>query len=219
LRKGPIFCQVLLADEINRAPAKTQAALLEAMQEYQVTVDGDTIPLPRPYMVMATQNPVEQEGVYRLPEAQLDRFLLRVEMGYPGFDHEVNMLKLHGRPIADPPAMFTPDTILSLQAKLQYVYGKESLFRYIIELAEATRDHPDVALGASPRAALSLLRCARARAAIKGRHYVTHEDVQKVAFGVLGHRLIMRPESAIEGREVSDVIKDVLGRVKVLETG
>jgi MoxR-like ATPase len=219
LRKGPIFCQVLLADEINRAPAKTQAALLEAMQEYQVTVDGDTIPLPRPYMVMATQNPVEQEGVYRLPEAQLDRFLLRVEMGYPGFDHEVNMLKLHGRPIADPPAMFTPDTIISLQSKLQYVYGKESLFRYIIELAEATRDHPDVALGASPRAALSLLRCARARAAIRGRHYVTHEDVQKVAFGVLGHRLIMRPESAIEGREVSDVIKDVLGRVKVLETG
>lgn len=219
LRKGPIFCQVLLADEINRAPAKTQSALLEAMQEYQVTVDGDTIPLPRPFMVMATQNPVEQEGVYRLPEAQLDRFLLRVEMGYPGFDNEVNMLKLHGRPTADPSAMFTPEIILGLQSKLQYVYGKESLYRYIIELAEATRDHPDVALGASPRAALSLLRCARARAALKGRHFVTHEDVQKVAFGVLGHRLIMRPESAIEGREVSDVVKDVLKQVKVLETG
>ena len=219
LRKGPIFCQVLLADEINRAPAKTQSALLEAMQEYQVTVDGETIPLPRPFMVMATQNPVEQEGVYRLPEAQLDRFLLRVEMGYPGFEHEVNMLKLHGRPPPDPPPMFTPDTILGLQAKLPYVYGKESLFRYIIELAEATRDHQDVALGASPRAALSLLRCARARAALRGRHFVTHEDVQKVAFGVLGHRIIMRPEAAIEGREVADVVKDVLAEVKVLETG
>ncbi len=219
LRKGPIFCQVLLADEINRAPAKTQSALLEAMQEYQVTVDGATIPLPRPFMVMATQNPVEQEGVYRLPEAQLDRFLLRIEMGYPGFENEVNMLKLHGRPTADPQPMFTPEIILGLQAKLQYVYGKESLYRYIVELAEATRNHQDVALGASPRAALSLLRCARARAALRGRHYVTHEDVQKVAYGVLGHRIIMRPEAAIEGREVSDVVKDVLAQVKVLETG
>jgi MoxR-like ATPase len=218
LRKGPIFCQVLLADEINRAPAKTQSALLEAMQEYQVTVDGQTLPLPRPYMVMATQNPVEQEGVYRLPEAQLDRFLLRIEMGYPGFDHEVNMLKLHGRPIVEPDALFTPEQILGLQAKLPHVYGKETLYTYIIELAEATRNHPDVSLGASPRAALSLLRCARARAALRGRHYVTHEDVQKVAFGVLGHRLILRPEAEIEGREVGDVVKDVLAEVKVLET-
>lgn len=219
LRHGPIFSHVVFGDEINRAPAKTQSALLEAMQEYQVTVDGDTIPLPRPFMVMATQNPVEQEGVYRLPEAQLDRFLLRIEMGYPGFENEVNMLKLHGRPTADVQPMFTPETILGLQSKLQYVYGKESLYRYIIELAEATRNHQDVALGASPRAALSLLRCARARAALKGRHYVTHEDVQKVSFGVLGHRIIMRPEAAIEGREVSDVVKDVLAQVKVLETG
>jgi MoxR-like ATPase len=219
LRKGPIFCQVLLADEINRAPAKTQAALLEAMQEYQVTVDGQTIPLPRPYMVMATQNPIEQEGVYRLPEAQLDRFLIRIEMGYPGFQHEVNMLKLHGKPILDPPSMFTPDVILSLQAKLPHVFGKETLYSYIVQLAEATRVHPDVALGASPRAALSLLRCARARAALAGRHYVTHEDVQKVAYGVLGHRLILRPEAEIEGRSVADVVKDVLKQVVVLDRG
>ena len=218
LRKGPIFCQVLLADEINRAPAKTQSALLEAMQEYQVTVDGQTIPLDRPFMVMATQNPVEQEGVYRLPEAQLDRFLVRVEMGYPGFDQEVNMLKLHGRPILDPPAMFTPAQILALQAKLPHVYGKETLYRYIVTLAEATRNHPDVALGASPRAALSLLRCARARAALRGRYFVTHEDVQAVAISVLGHRLILRPEAEIEGREVGDVVRDVLAEVKVLET-
>ena len=218
LRKGPIFCQVLLADEINRAPAKTQSALLEAMQEYQVTVDGATIPLPRPFLVMATQNPVEQEGVYRLPEAQLDRFLIRIEMGYPGFENEVNMLKLHGSPPNDPAALFTPEIILGLQAKLASVYAKETLYRYIIELAEATRNHPDVSLGASPRAAIALLRCARARAALRGRHFVTHEDVQKIAFSALGHRLILRPEAAIEGREVSDVVQDVLAEVKVLET-
>src|SRR3954469_12691360 len=128
LRKGPIFTQVLLADEINRAPAKTQAALLEAMQEHQVTVDGQTLPLPLPFLVMATQNPVEQEGVYRLPEAQLDRFLLRVEMGYPGFHHEVNLLKLHSRPPAEVAPMFTPELILSLQNRLPAVYGDESLY-------------------------------------------------------------------------------------------
>ena len=218
MRKGPIFTQVLLADEINRAPAKTQAALLEAMQEYQVTVDGVTIPLPMPFLVLATQNPVEQEGVYRLPEAQLDRFLLRVEMGYPGFDHEVSMLRLHGRPAVEPDAVFTPETILALQAKLPSVYGADGLYRYIVEMAEATRKHPDVSLGASPRAALSVLRCARARAALLGRHYFTHEDVQAVALGVLGHRLILRPEAEIDGRTVGDVVKDVLGKVKVLET-
>ena len=218
LRKGPIFCQVLLADEINRAPAKTQAALLEAMQEIQVTVDGQTIPLPRPFLVLATQNPVEQEGVYRLPEAQLDRFLLRVEMGYPGFDHEVNLLKLHSRAPADPPSMFTPESILALQAKLGSIFGRESLFRYIVELAETSRKHPDVALGASPRASLCLLRCARARAALQGRHYFTHEDVQAIAFGVLGHRIILRPEAEIEGRDVAGVVRDILASVKVLET-
>lgn len=218
LRKGPIFCQVLLADEINRAPAKTQAALLEAMQEYQVTVDGQTIPLPRPFLVLATQNPVEQEGVYRLPEAQLDRFLLRIEMGYPGFEHEVNMLKLHNRPTATPPAVFDPDVILGLQEQLPAVFGRDSLYTYIVQLAEATRRHPDVALGASPRAALCLLRCARARAALLGRHFFTHEDVQAVAYGVLGHRLILRPEAEIDGRTVADVVRDTLAEVRVLET-
>ncbi len=218
LRKGPIFCQVLLADEINRAPAKTQAALLEAMQEYQVTVDGQTLPLPRPFLVLATQNPVEQEGVYRLPEAQLDRFLLRIEMGYPGFEHEVNLLRMHGRPIPEPGAMFNPEQILALQAKLPAVYGRDTLLRYIVQIAEASREHPDVALGASPRAALSMMRCARARAALHGRHYFTHEDVQATAFGVLGHRLILRPEAEIEGRDVAQVVKDILSEVRVLET-
>jgi MoxR-like ATPase len=218
LRKGPIFTQVLLADEINRAPAKTQSALLEAMQEYQVTVDGVSMPLELPFLVLATQNPVEQEGVYRLPEAQLDRFLLRVEMGYPGFKHEVNLLKLHSKPVADVNPMFTPATILDLQRKLPGVYGAETLYEYICNLAAESRQHQDVALGASPRAALNLLRCARARAVLEGRHFFTHEDVQAVAFGVLGHRLILRPEAEIEGKHVADVVREILEEVPVLET-
>ena len=218
LRQGPIFCQVLLADEINRAPAKTQSALLEAMQEGQVTVDGQTITLPKPFLVLATQNPIEQEGVYRLPEAQLDRFLLRVEMGYPGFDHEVRMLQLHGGPPADPGPMFTPELILALQAKLPSIFGTDALYRYIVELAEVSRAHPDVSLGASPRASLALLRCARARAALKGRHYFTHEDVQAVAYGVLGHRVILRPEAEIEGRTTADVVREILANVRVITT-
>ncbi|MBL8865536.1 MAG: MoxR family ATPase [Planctomycetia bacterium] len=218
LRKGPIFTQVLLADEINRAPAKTQSALLEAMQEYQVTVDGQTIPLTKPFMVMATQNPIEQEGVYRLPEAQLDRFLVRVEMGYPGFEHEVNLLKLHNKPVAEVGTVFDPALILSLQAKLPYVFGGDALYEYIVRLAEESRRHPAVSLGASPRAALSLMRCARARAALNGNHYFTHADVQAVALPVLGHRLILRPEAEIEGRDVADVLKDILGAVEVLTT-
>ena len=218
LRKGPIFTQVLLADEINRAPAKTQSALLEAMQEYQVTVDGTSLPLTLPFLVLATQNPVEQEGVYRLPEAQLDRFLLRVEMGYPGFAHEVNLLRLHSKPAVEVSPMFSPETILALQRKLPSVYGNDVLFDYIVQLAEESRRHPDVALGASPRAALNLLRCARARAVLEGRHFFTHEDVQAVAFGVLGHRLILRPEAEIEGKHVADVVRDILHAVPVLET-
>ena len=216
LRKGPIFCQVLLADEVNRAPAKTQAALLEAMQENQVTIEGQTLPLPQPFMVLATQNPIEQEGVYRLPEAQLDRFLLRVEMGYPGPPQEVAMLKLHSQPVTPVEQLFTADLILDLQAQLGNVYGKEELLDYIVDLAEASRQHPDVALGASPRASLCLLRCARARALLDGRHYFTHEDVQAVALGVLGHRLIIRPEAEVEGKTVAAIVKEVLQTVPVM---
>ncbi len=216
LRKGPIFCQVLLADEVNRAPAKTQSALLEAMQEVQVTIEGTTLPLPRPFLVLATQNPVEQEGVYRLPEAQLDRFLLRIEMGYPGREHEIHMLKLHSVPTAEVHELFTPDLILDMQMQLNHVFGREELFQYIIDLAEASRQHPDLALGASPRAALCLLRCARARALLSGRHYFTHEDVHAVALGVLGHRLIIRPEAEVEGKRVRDVVRELLQTVPVM---
>jgi MoxR-like ATPase len=218
LRKGPVFCQVLLADEVNRAPAKTQSALLEAMQENQVTIEGTTLPLPQPFMVLATQNPVEQEGVYRLPEAQLDRFLLRVEMGYPGPDFEVAMLKLHSAPPAEVEELFSPELILDLQRQLPHVYGSEELLQYIVDLATASRQHADLALGASPRAALCLLRCARARALLQGRHYFTHEDVQAMALGVLGHRLIVRPEAEVEGKAVGEVVKELLHTVPVMAT-
>lgn len=217
LRQGPIFCQVLLADEVNRAPAKTQAALLEAMQENQVTIEGTTLALPRPFMVLATQNPVEQEGVYRLPEAQLDRFLLRVHMGYPGHAGEVSMLKLHSTPIEEVAQVFDPELILELQSSLSQVHGAESLLHYIVDLAEASRQHPDLALGASPRASLCLLRSARARALLAGRHYFTHEDVQAVAESVLAHRIIVRPEAEVEGRRAADVVSELVGSVPVLE--
>jgi MoxR-like ATPase len=218
LRRGPVFCQVLLADEVNRAPAKTQSALLEAMQENQVTIEGTTLPLPRPFMVLATQNPIEQEGVYRLPEAQLDRFLLRVQMGYPGRTSELAMLRLHSNPLAEPTELLNADQILSIQAQLAAVHGEETLLEYIIDLVEASREHPDVVLGASPRAALCLLRCARARALLDGRHYFTHEDVQSIAPGVLGHRLIVRPEAEVEGKRALDVVEDLLQSVPVLES-
>jgi MoxR-like ATPase len=217
LRKGPIFCQVLLADEVNRAPAKTQSALLEAMQENQVTIEGTTLLLPQPFMVLATQNPVEQEGVYRLPEAQLDRFLLRVDMGYPGHEQEVNMLKLYSGPVADVEPVFDTDFILEIQRQLGSVHGSEELLNYIVDLAEASRRHPDVALGASPRASLCLLRCARARALLHGRHYFTHEDVHAIALGVLGHRLIIRPEAEVEGKVVADVVRELIESVLVFE--
>jgi MoxR-like ATPase len=218
LRKGPIFCQVLLADEVNRAPAKTQSALLEAMQENQATIEGTTLPLPMPFMVLATQNPVEQEGVYRLPEAQLDRFLLRIEMGYPGHKGEVAMLRLHSGPVADADQVFNSDLILEIQGQLAAVHGSDTLLHYIVDLADASRAHPDVTLGASPRASLCLLRCARARALLDGRHYFTHEDVHAVALGVLGHRLILRPEAEVEGRRVADVVRDLIQSVPVLQT-
>ncbi|HTU19485.1 MAG TPA: MoxR family ATPase [Gemmataceae bacterium] len=219
LRKGPIFCQVLLADEVNRAPAKTQSALLEAMQENQVTIEGTTLPLPQPFMVLATQNPIEHEGVYRLPEAQLDRFLLRVEMGYPRRRDEMAMLRLYSHPVAATEQLFTAEQILDIQWQVANVHGEDTLLEYIIDLAEASREHPDLTLGASPRAALCLLRCARARAMLDGRHYFTHEDVQDVAPGVLGHRLIVRPEAEVEGKHALDVVRELLDTVPVLETG
>ena len=215
LRKGPIFCQMLLADELNRAPAKTQSALLEAMQERQVTIEGNTLPLPKPFLVLATQNPVEQEGVYRLPEAQLDRFLLRVEVGYPERNAEIEMLDIHSRPTVELQALMASEQIVALQAELPGVHVTDELKAYIIDLARKSRQHADVALGASPRAALYLMHASRARALLHGRTYATHEDVQQMSGSVLGHRLILRPEAEIEGRSVGDIVQEIAASVPV----
>jgi MoxR-like ATPase len=177
-----------------------------------------TLGLPQPFMVLATQNPIEQEGVYRLPEAQLDRFLLRVDMGYPKPEREVEMLHLHSSPVPELESLYTAETILEIQQRLAEVHGTAALFQYIVSLAEASRSHPDLALGASPRASLCLLRCARARALLDGRHYFTHEDVQAVAHPVLAHRLIVRPEAEVEGRKAMDVIQELLDSLPVMET-
>lgn len=215
LRKGPIFCQMLLADELNRAPAKTQSSLLEAMQERQVTIEGTTLPLPTPFLVLATQNPVEQEGVYRLPEAQLDRFLLKVEVGYPERTDEINMLDIHSQSVAEPTAITGPAAIIDLQKQLPDVHFSDELKSYIVDLCRESRNHPDIALGASPRAALYTMHAARARALLHGRNYATHEDIQSMAKPVLGHRLILRPEAEIEGRDIAEVIKEIATKVPV----
>ncbi len=216
LRKGPVFCQLLLADELNRAPARTQSSLLEAMQEGQVTIDGNTLPLPEPFMVLATQNPIEQEGVYRLPEAQLDRFLFRIKVGYPQRDAEVAMLELHSRPTPKLSAICTAEEIMSIQSQLDTVFCSEELKQYIIDIVRESRSHSDLLLGASPRAAINLMKASRAFALLKGREFVTHDDVQSICRPVLGHRLIMRPEAEMDGRTVEAVIQQVIQRVPVI---
>jgi MoxR-like ATPase len=218
LRKGPVFCQLLLADELNRAPARTQSSLLEAMQERQVTIEGRTLPLPRPFMVLATQNPIEQEGVYRLPEAQLDRFLFRIFVGYAERDEEVDMLSLHSRPAVELSPVTSAEEILSIQTQLDSVYASRELQGYIVDLVRQSRRHPDLVLGASPRAAINLLKAARAHALMWGRGYLTHDDVQAVCLSVLSHRLIMKPEAEMDGRTVDEVIRQLIESVPVLKS-
>ena len=217
LRKGPIFCQMLLADELNRAPARTQSALLEAMQEQQVTVEGKTLPLPAPFMVLATQNPIEQEGVYRLPEAQLDRFLFRIQIGYPSRGHEIDMLDLHSKPVAKPGPITTPEEIAEIQTFVDSVFGSRELQEYIVDLTRKSREHPDLVLGASPRAAIFLMKAARAHALLGGLPYMTHEDIQAIALPVLGHRLILKPEAEMEGQTVAAIVEELIRSVPVLK--
>ena len=219
LRKGPIFCQLLLADELNRAPARTQSALLEGMQERQVTIEGKTLPLPEPFMVLATQNPIEQEGVYRLPEAQLDRFLFRIHVGYPARDQEIDMLALHSRPAAKPVAITNAEEIVGIQRQIDSVFGARELQEYIIDLARQSRQHPDLALGASPRAAINLMKAARVHALMHGRHFLTHEDIQAICLPVLSHRLIIRPESEMDGKTIGDIVQQLIQSVPVLNVG
>ena len=217
VRKGPVFCQLLLADELNRAPARTQSSLLEAMQERQVTIEGKTLPLPEPFMVLATQNPIEQEGVYRLPEAQLDRFLFRIHVGYPERNQEVDMLELHSRTIPKPEPVTNVDEIVAIQRQLDTVYGSRELQEYIVDLVRQSRQHPDLVLGGSPRAAINLMKAGRSHALLSGRNYLTHEDIQAVCNPVLCHRLIMRPEAEMDGRTIESVVQQLIRTVPVLQ--
>src|SRR5829696_6884689 len=215
-RPGPIFTNLLLADEINRAPPKTQAALLEAMQERQVTIEGTTYPLERPFVVLATQNPIEYEGTYPLPEAQLDRFLLRVSFGYPSPDDEWRGLEARAERRTDEVELepvVSGEELLELQRAVEEVHVSEPIGRYMVDLVTATRESRRVAVGASPRGSLALLKLSRARAALSGRDFVTPEDVKAVAVPALAHRLMLKPELWVQRIRGDDVVREVLDSV------
>ncbi|GGN11361.1 ATPase [Lentzea pudingi] len=214
--QGPVFTGLLLADEINRTPPKTQSALLEAMQERQVTVEGRTFPLPRPFHVLATSNPVEYEGTYPLPEAQLDRFLVRLDIGYPPAEEEVEVLRrrlARQREDADVAPVLAAGRLAELQAELEKSTVDDDLLRYCVDLAVATRNHPSVEVGASPRGAQGLVLVARALATLDDRAYVTPEDVKECAIAVLAHRLVMKPETWTSGVNDVQVVTELLGKV------
>jgi len=215
-RPGPVFCNLLLGDEINRAPPKTQAALLEAMEERQVTADDGTHELERPFLVLATQNPIEYEGTYPLPEAQLDRFLVRLRVGYPAGDDEWAMLDARARRGTDAVALhpiIDGQGLRSLQAAVEAVHVGAAVGRYMVALATATRDSSEVEVGASPRGSLALLRLSRARAALEGRDFVVPDDVKAVAVPALAHRLVLRPELWVRRVDAGDVVERVLDDV------
>jgi MoxR-like ATPase len=215
-RPGPIFANLLLADEINRAPPKTQAALLEAMQEQQVTIEGVTNPLERPFLVIATQNPIEYEGTYPLPEAQLDRFILRTSIGYPSQDDEWLVLERRLERAADEielDPVVGRDELLAMQRAIEQVHVTETIGRYMVEVADATRASPRVQVGASPRGTLALLKLSRCRAALQGRDFVTPEDVKGVAVPALAHRLVLKPELWIQRVSPEDIVRELLETV------
>ncbi len=217
-RPGPVFTHLLLADEINRATPKTQAALLEAMQEAQVTVEGETFRLEPPFLVIATQNPIELEGTYPLPEAQLDRFLMRVSVGYPSVDEERQILERRRQRRQDEaqvPAVVSRDEVLAMQRTLEDVFVSDAVERYVVDLVQATRTDHRVALGASPRGALALLKLARAWAVLRGRDFVTPDDVKAMAGSALSHRLILQPELWVSKLSAAQVVNDLLTQVPV----
>jgi len=216
-RPGPIIAQIVLADEINRATPKTQSALLEAMEERQVTVDGVTHRMPQPFMVMATQNPIEYEGTFPLPEAQLDRFLVRVYLGYPSPTDEVMVLDRQQlqHPIDAIGQVTDANEILQLQKAVKEIYVDPLIKQYIVALANATREHEAAYLGASPRGSLALFRTSQARALLDGRDFVTPDDVKDLALGTLGHRILLSPGAKVKGTTVADVVAHCLSRVPV----
>ena len=216
-RPGPIMSQVVLADEINRATPKTQSALLEAMEELQVTVDGVTHALHHPFIVIATQNPIEYEGTFPLPEAQLDRFLIRLDLGYPGFSEEMSIIQQQEQqhPIDFLEAVATPDQVVELQTAAKSVYVDQLVREYIVSLVEATRAHQDVALGASPRASLGLFRAGRALALVQDRDFVLPDDIKALAPAVMVHRLILAPGARMRGVDGRGVVEELLESVEV----
>ncbi len=218
LRRGPVFTNVLLADEINRAPPKTQSALLEAMQERQATLEGQTFPIEPPFFVLATQNPIEHEGTYPLPEAQVDRFLLRIDVGYPSADQEVEILRRRQERASDAMpvrAVTSPDEVRSLQAAVETVHVDDAISGYMVGIVAGTRAHSQVEIGASPRGSLALLKLSRARAALSNRDFVTPDDVKTVAPYALAHRIILKPDPWIRGVRTTSVLQDVLNQVPV----
>lgn len=215
---GPIFGNVVLADEINRAPPKTQAALLEAMAENQVTVDGETFPLPDPFFVIATQNPVESEGVFALPEAQIDRFTIKTTIGYPTSDDEDRLLRRRtNRSSAEPTvsSVLSPEDVRNLQAVPESIHTHDDVISYMTSIAQATRNDPRVRVGVSPRGTQRLLETARSRAVIEGRSFVQPGDVKAIVRSVLAHRLVLTPDAAIEDTSNTDVIMDILDSISV----
>jgi MoxR-like ATPase len=218
-RPGPVFTQLLLADEINRTPPKTQAALLEAMSEHQVSADGETMPLPEPFVVLATDNPIEFEGTYPLPEAQLDRFIARVRLGYPGARDEAELLRRRiARATPEPPVLrqvVDAAGLMAMRRTVERVEADDDLLAYVVALAAATRHHAQCAVGASPRASLALLQLARAHAVLDSRDFVGPDDVKAVAVPAFGHRIVLRPELWVRRLSGDDVVEDVLRQVPV----
>lgn len=216
-RPGPIMGNIVLADEINRTSPKTQSALLEGMEEASVTVDGRTLALPDPFFVMATQNPIEHEGTYPLPEAQLDRFLLKVKMGYPGREDEVEVLRRAEKrpPIDLIEPVITLDELKDIRIRASEVAVDDTVKGYIVDLAESTRKSPDIRLGVSPRGSIALMRAARALAFLKGRDYVLPDDVQQLAPSVFSHRMILQPEVRYEGIDAEELVERIVTRTKV----
>ncbi|HEX5164428.1 MAG TPA: MoxR family ATPase [Thermomicrobiales bacterium] len=211
-RAGPIFTNILLADEINRATPRTQSALLEAMEERTVTIEGDTMALPRPFLVLATENPVELEGTFPLPEAQLDRFLLRITIGYPDADQEDEMLVRlqHQHPLGSLEPVVTPDDLLAASQGVRAVHVEPELRRYLASVTRATREHEAVDLGVSPRGTLALFRAPQAIAALRGRDFATPDDTKLVAPSVLNHRMLLSPEARLRGRSVPAILNEIL---------